>query len=916
MTAGTTESVEIPRKRRRLRRWLAPLLFGLLCLVVFNANMRTIGAGDSFGARYLPLVVLKDHSLKLDAHEQLVARGHPVGKTPKQTALPGDVDYVNYFSPYAYWLVQAPTGHTLSMYPVVTPLLVTPLFYPAYKHLERNGWQQPQLDRVAEISEKGAASLIAAISAVLMLVLLRRERIPWALPLAAAFAFGTTTWVISSQALWQHGMGALLVVLALLLTTRERSAMAVAALGFVCGVMVANRPPDAIIAAGFAAFVIWRDWRDLKWLAAGAALPAIALLVYNQVLIGNPVGGYIGNDVSKADGPRGRDEFLRGDLFGIPGLLISPGRGLLVFSPFLIFVPIGLAQRLKNPATKRLAIALTAALLVQLVIYSQTDWRAGAAWGPRWLTSMLPILVWMLAPGVAALRPTGRGLLAGAIAASIAIQVVGAFWYTGVSDERVLAGPKGSMAAAWKPANLPYLVELGHRPASRELLCNARGSIDRVGTTLINGDGTIPELTPGAAIDGWALTCNNRSPAQVLTLVDGVIVGASGAFLQRPDVDRTLGTTAPSGWHVDANTHGVRPGRHVLQLAVRIGPRSDVRIVRQLDVNVPAAPGAPANNELPTLATRAAQQLGEHQLPSGAWLTTFTGAPRYQSPTQELNTYTPALLHDLLEPVAAGAGLTAQLQRTRSFLRGQIEPGGLVRYHGLPDAPTIGTLGCAITPDSDDTSLTWRIAGRGAADPRSRSMLRTLGQYRTGQGLYRTWLAPQSRFECIDPGKDPNPTDLVNQMHIWMMLRKLDRPAATQLCAAMQRAVAAPGAFAYYVKSPLVVYLRSAQLTGLGCRLPLPTDELAKATPGQEPWAQLTRTLVATLSTPPNAAQRRSIERLLTELGRDDFTLLRRTPPLLYSNDPTASVSRFYWSEDVGYALWLRLHATLSEQTP
>jgi hypothetical protein len=31
-------------------------------------------------------------------------------------------------------------------------------------------------------------------------------------------------------------------------------------------------------------------------------------------------------------------------------------------------------------------------------------------------------------------------------------------------------------------------------------------------------------------------------------------------------------------------------------------------------------------------------------------------------------------------------------------------------------------------------------------------------------------------------------------------------------------------------------------------------------------------------------------------------------PPLLYHNDLTATVSRYYWSEDVGYALWLRLY--------
>jgi hypothetical protein len=47
---------------------------------------------------------------------------------------------------------------------------------------------------------------------------------------------------------------------------------------------------------------------------------------------------------------------------------------------------------------------------------------------------------------------------------------------------------------------------------------------------------------------------------------------------------------------------------------------------------------------------------------------------------------------------------------------------------------------------------------------------------------------------------------------------------------------------------------------------------------------------------------------LLRRFSQDDFSSLRRTPPLLYHNDFTASVPRFYWSEDFGYALWLRLY--------
>ena len=108
-------------------------------------------------------------------------------------------------------------------------------------------------------------------------------------------------------------------------------------------------------------------------------------------------GGYAAAD------SQGRD-FFGVDVLGLPGLLVSPARGLLVFSPFLVFIGVGLAQRLRTPSTRRLAVALGVAVAAQLLLYSQADWRAGVSWGPRWLADALPIMIWMLAPAPQALR--------------------------------------------------------------------------------------------------------------------------------------------------------------------------------------------------------------------------------------------------------------------------------------------------------------------------------------------------------------------------------------------------------------------------------------------------------------------------------------------------------------------------------
>ena len=176
-----------------------------------------------------------------------------------------------------------------------------------------------------------------------------------------------------------------------------------------------------------------------------------------------------------------------------------------------------------------------------------------------------------------------------------------------------------------------------------------------------------------------------------------------------------------------------------------------------------------------------------------------------------MNTFLTALLLDLLDPLAATGGLGDSLERARRHLTGQIEAGGLVRYHGLPDAPGIGTLGCAITPDTDDTALVWRLAP-GHDRRRLPAALATLDRYRTREGLYRTWLAPREAYQCLDPGSDPNPADITIQMHVLLLLAEVQPPAGRALCEALRPVVDQDRVWVYYRMAPLVPILRLPDL--------------------------------------------------------------------------------------------------------
>lgn len=897
-----------------LQPLITPLLLFVVCFFVYNANLRQIGTGDTLPARYQPLILWHDGTLDLDANSRLVAHGYSMIADWNRPA--GTDEQITYFEPWAYWMIRTHRHQLASLYPVVTPVLVAPLYLPSVIWLNAQGWEQPQVDWVALLMEKISASFLASVATVLMYLILRRENARWALPLAVVFAFGTNTWMISSQALWQHGTGEFLIALALLLALNQVSPARIALLGAVCVFMAVNRPPDALIAGAIMLFIVWKyRGRSVLWLFAGAIIPLAAFLYYNLSFIGHIAGGY---GLLKSS-----QNVVQPIWLGVAGLLISPTRGLLVFSPFFIFIFVGLVQRLRSPDSKMLAVVLSFAVAAQILLYSLIDWRAGVSWGPRLLTDLLPILIWMLAPAPLVLRPLARGLFVLLMLVSVAVQTIGAFWYTRASDQLIFTGDQTSMSSAWDIHNIPFITELRHPPAFGELHCNAGGSIDRIGDTLFPDNGMLPELEPGAVVKGWALICR-RTPAQVVVLIDGVVIGETIDLTTRTDINELMHTTSPSGWRISANTLGVSPGERVLQVAIRHDLRSDVRIIleqrvlviaqRPIEDAVPLPQEAVSGSDLEAMAQRAVQLLQERQTQDGYWLTTFTSDIRYEAPQQEMNTFLTSTMVDFLSPLSPQHNLDSALQRAREHLAAQIEGNGLVRYHGLPDSPIMGTLGCVITPDADDTALVWRITGS-ADDPRLQPMLAELSRYRDSRGLYRTWLAPQAQYQCIDPGNDPNPTDIAIQMNVYLMLRELDPPAAQNLCDALQHSFWDGDIWVYYSKAPLLPYLRSAELRQLGCSIQLPTEQLALPAAGQEIWSKAVRLLVDTMTSSPNEEMRQDIRTLLVQIGSNDFAQLRNTPPMLYNNDLTATVRRFYWSEDFGYALWLRLYDAAAIET-
>jgi hypothetical protein len=147
-----------------------------------------------------------------------------------------------------------------------------------------------------------------------------------------------------------------------------------------------------------------------------------ALLVgYNLYVFQRPSGGYA-------------MAVLNGFVFpGLAGLFLSPGRGLLIYTPVALFaacawLPSAFAMRRRHHLL--FITATTFTILEPLAISRSISWWGGYCWGPRMLTELAPPLIILMALGVPAMdRPWDRRAFAVLALYSVLIQAVGVFFY-------------------------------------------------------------------------------------------------------------------------------------------------------------------------------------------------------------------------------------------------------------------------------------------------------------------------------------------------------------------------------------------------------------------------------------------------------------------------------------------------------
>ncbi|MDQ3700802.1 MAG: hypothetical protein M3442_07775 [Chloroflexota bacterium] len=110
---------------------------------------------------------------------------------------------------------------------------------------------------------------------------------------------------------------------------------------------------------------------------------------------------------------------------GLRGLLLSPGKSLFLYSPWLLLALPGAVLFLRRHGRDGLLVTLFPALI--LVIYGMKLGWHGGSWGPRYLLPLVPLLTLAAAPAVewCLSGGRGRGRWGGAALAVLAVISVG-----------------------------------------------------------------------------------------------------------------------------------------------------------------------------------------------------------------------------------------------------------------------------------------------------------------------------------------------------------------------------------------------------------------------------------------------------------------------------------------------------------
>lgn len=405
--------------------FLVVLVYNLSWLAVYvtGVNKTLIPSEDTLPAIYLPISLIKEKNFDLNEYYDFLVKKYPNQKNKAGTP----------------FYVRVINGKYISAFPVMAPILAVPIYLipVLFLKIPVDYFWPPILAKIS-------ASIMVSLSTV-FIYLAVRELLDGrrAVFLSLIYAFGTCSYALSSQGLWQHAPSQMFLSLSsyFLLSALKRPGL-VCLSGLALALATLSRPTSVIPALILTIYILHKHKKEIFKFFLLTTPVLFFMFWYNFAYIGS----FFSSSYDK------KQMFYNWQApfpEGFLGIWLSPSKGLLTYSPIFIFSLIGIYLLFKRekraPYFLLFRYSALVVLVFTLVVGKWYHWFGGWAFGYRMAVDITPFLILLLVPVLESKAfPKLKNLFYFFVFWSIFVQVMGIVFFDGEWHARFDRGFKES----------------------------------------------------------------------------------------------------------------------------------------------------------------------------------------------------------------------------------------------------------------------------------------------------------------------------------------------------------------------------------------------------------------------------------------------------------------------------------------